>query len=124
MKTRLLILTLISLIGFSQTGCNPLLAAAAGAAGGQAIGHDTEATLIGAGLGILGNLVLESETRKYTGDQPQQQNVPTTTPALVPDCSRLYTPEERSACAQGVKDRAINAQKSRANRAYQYGLGQ
>lgn len=96
---------------------------AIGAGIGQVIDHSTEGTLIGAGVGSGLGYILGNETDKYTPQAAQtQQNVPT--PALAPDCNRLYTPEERSACAQGVKDRATNAQKNRTNRAYQYGLGQ
>ena len=127
MKTRILTMAMVALLGFSQFGCLPLLVAAgAGAAGGQAIGHNTESTLIGTALGVLGKLALDSETAKYQTAHPLAAPVVATPvrPAMKPDCSRLYTAEERTACKQGIADSANRAKKDRLNSAYQYGLGQ
>jgi outer membrane lipoprotein SlyB len=46
----------------AQTGA--LIGTAAGAGVGQAIGHDTESTLIGAGVGAVGGYIIGNEVDK------------------------------------------------------------
>lgn len=46
----------------AQTGA--LIGTAAGAGIGQAIGHDTESTLIGAGVGAVGGYIIGNERDK------------------------------------------------------------
>ncbi len=67
-------MALLTVLGFSQFGCVELVGALAGAATGQVIGQNTEATLIGTAIGaLLGNIVGDNMPG-YRAGQPQLIN--------------------------------------------------
>ena len=65
----ILITGLVSVISIFNAGCetaqtSAILGTAAGAGLGQAIGRDTESTLLGAGIGAIGGYLLGNENEK------------------------------------------------------------
>jgi len=75
MTRKVLIISVVVLISLVfVTGCEndaqtgSLIGTGAGAALGQAIGHDTKSTLIGAGVGAVGGYVVGNERDKKASE--------------------------------------------------------